>query len=198
MASVDWNAQITQYLKIGAVPDASLGPLLEGLGNACQSAVEHFIGRTFDTKSYTETYDGNNRRTLFLRHDPVVSITSVSVYGSPSLSITVPVAPTYAASVAMIEPGGQGILLTDGSGFSAGIQNVMVSYTAGLTDPESGAPPADLVFAVAYWASLLFKNRDRVGENSRTVGDQLSTFTTALPKDIQQLVARYQRFVIFP
>lgn len=181
MASVDWNVQIVQYLKLGANPDTSLGQLLQGLGDACQSAVEHFIGRTLDTKSYTETYDGNGRRMLFLRHDPVVSLTSVSIYGSPSLSV--------AADK-------QGVLLTDGSSFASGLQNVQVSYTAGLTDVESGAPPADLVFAVAYWASLLFKNRDRVGENSRTVGDQLSTFTMALPPDIKQLVARYQRWAV--
>lgn len=191
MASVDWNAQLAQYIRMGANPDLTAGPLLAALGSACQSAVEQEIGRTLDTKTYTEAYDGNDRRTLFLRHDPVVSLTSVSIYGT-ALTVANTV-PTYPPAIATIEPSRQGILLTGENTFTGGTQNVLVTYGAGLSDIDTDQPPADLVFAITYWASLLFKGRDRVGENSRTVGDQLSTFTMTMPPDVRQMVAHYRR-----
>jgi hypothetical protein len=195
MSSVAWDLQIAQYLKL-ANPDATTGGILSAIGAGCQGAVERAIGRTFDTKSYSETYDGNDRRILFLRHDPVVSLTTVSIYGSPSLSTTLPTVPTYAPAVAMIEPTGQGVLLTDGTVFSAGIQNVRVVYNAGLSDLETDQPPADLVFAVTYWAAMLFRDRDRLGLASETVGAQVTAYTRTLPLGVAAMCAAWRRPVI--
>jgi|ERR1017187_1594308 hypothetical protein len=206
MASVDWNAQIQQYLKIGANPDASIGPLLAGLGGACQAAVENAIGRTLDNVTYTEAYDGNGQQSgvMLLRHDPIVSITSASLDGS---ALTLPASfnpyvPTYPPPQLTIFGGlpgdltASGVQLTDGSIFDSGIQNFIITYTAGLSGPTEGSPPPDLVFAIAFWASLLFKDRDRLGEASRTIGDQLSTFTMDIPPDIAQLIFRYERVML--
>jgi len=194
MESADWNAAITQYLKLGANPDASLGALLGQLGSACQAAVERSIGRTFDTRSYTETYDGNDRRMLFLRHDPVVSLTSVQIYGSVPLNLLAPSTPTMAAAVAIIDPTAQAILLTDGSTFLGGNQNVLVTYMAGLSDATTGQPPDDLIFAVTYWAAHLFKLRDRIGWKSQTSGDgQMVSFDQNIPVDVDMMIARWRK-----
>lgn len=184
MASIDWNGRITSYLqKTGTVP-AGASEIIATLGAACQSAVERLIGRTFDNVSYTELYDGNDRRTLFLRHDPVVSISAITVDGSP-------VTTGY-----VIEPTKQGIMLTDGSAFTFGTQNVGVTYTAGLTSPDTSSPPDGLLFAVTYWAAQFFRGRDRVGESSSSIGGQITQFSQDIPKDVRLMFMSYSRLVI--
>lgn len=196
MASIDWNGRINAYLqRTGTVP-AGASDILGTLGAACQSAVERFIGRTFDNKTYTEAYDGNGRRVLFLRHDPVVSITSVTVNGGAPLSIANELVPAYPSNLVAIEPTKQGIILTDGSAFDFGARNVIVSYTAGLTDPVDLTPPEGLLFAVTYWAALFFRRRDRVGESSSTIGAQVTAFANDIPKDIRPMFMSYMRPLI--
>lgn len=197
MAAIDWSGQLSQYLHM-ATPDASAAGAFAVIGAGCQAAVERSIGRTFDVKTYTEAYDGNGRRMLFLRHDPVVAITSVSINGEAALSIVDPAAPAYPAKVAAVEPTGQGILLTDGSVFSTGTQNVIVSYRAGLTATEEATPPADLVFAVTYWAGMIFKDRDRLGMSSITTGQQTTAYTRIVPPAILSMISAWRRTLIPP
>ncbi|MDD5305493.1 MAG: hypothetical protein PHS14_20525, partial [Elusimicrobia bacterium] len=92
MASIDWNGRITSYLQKTGPPPAAASDIIATLGAACQSAVERFIGRTFDNVEYTEAYDGNGRAVLFLRRDPVVSVSSVSINGAATFTIANPLA----------------------------------------------------------------------------------------------------------
>lgn len=198
---MDFTGALTSYLTIGAAPAAALGSLLSDLGSQCQAAVEREIGRTFDNIQYCEAYDGNDRPILYLRHDPIVSISSVSISGtaltvqaSPTFNPLVP--PSWPLPQVIVQGGAPAIRLTDGTTFWGDIQNIIVVYTAGLTDPSTGSPPPDLVRAVVQWAGFLFKQRDRLGWKSQTVGDQMVTFDENIPTDIVAMIARWKRVLI--
>jgi len=177
--SVNWASQIGSYFK-GMDTVMPAGSTMAGIGDACQAAVERTIGRTFEVKDYVENYDGNGRGTLFLRHDPVRSVASVTVSDS-------------ALSDIAIEATGQGIVRTSGGAFTSGIQNVTVSYSAGLTDPATDSPPPDLVLAVTYWAAMFFKDRDRIGLSSEVVGLQTTAFTRIIPPSVVAMIASWRR-----
>lgn len=196
MASVDWNAQLNLYLpKIGVDPSQVPGTLLQSLGSACQAAVERFISRTFDEQGYVEAYDGNDRNVLYLNHDPITALVSVSLFGTALAFQADPTAvPTYPLPlvVAAGSPIRSKLKLTDGSTFPCGNSNVIVSYKAGLST-KAVPVPADLVFAVTYWAGLMFKGRSYVGISSQTFKEQITTFSTALPKSVQGMIDGWQR-----
>ncbi len=192
MPSVDWNAALRQYLKLDAASDATLGALLATLGGACQSAVETQIGRTFDVRGYTEYYDGNGKPDLFLNWDPIVTVPSLSVDGQ-AVTIGDPLAPTYPPAACVVMSNKAGLSLTDGSLFFRGFSNVLVTYTAGLADPDLLVPPPELVFAVTYWAGMLFKDRDRLGISSNIVGQQTTTFTRVIPDAVKLMIAGWRR-----
>ena len=174
MASIDWSSRIAAYLNLGADSQGSRGELLAALGGSVQEAIEARTGRRFEAQDYTETYDGNGRRTLFLRWDPVISVTSVSVDGD---ALTDWVARD------------NGVTLKYGSVFPEGIGNVEVVYRAGW----EVAPPA-LVQAGVYWAASLFKDRDRLGISSIGAGGQTSSYAREIPAFVEKLIAPFVRW----
>jgi hypothetical protein len=197
---MDWTGALLAELNIGANPSASLGTALSTYGSQCQAAIEREIGRTFDNFDYCEVYDGNDRDVLYLNHDPIVSLTSVSVSGTPltvqTSTVFSPTAPpTF--PLAQCVPDGSRLRLTDGTTFSGGAPlNVIVVYKAGLTDPATLQPPLDLVRAVIYWSEFLYSMQDRMGWTSQTIGDQMTAFAQNIPDDIKQMIAAWRRPLI--
>lgn len=128
MATIDWAARIRTYLhKSDAKPDATAGEVLAAIGSAVQAAIENHCSRTFSNVTYTdETYDGNDRAVLYLRHAPIVSVASLSVSGSA-------VTPSIVA---------QGEAIRHPSRvWPCGSGNIVLTYTAGLESTETGQPP---------------------------------------------------------
>ena len=192
---MDWSSPIAQYLKMDAGAASVSGGLFATMGSACQASVERAIGRTFEAKEYTEAYNGNDRGTLFFRHDPVLSVASVTISGA-AMTIADPDVPVYPTAQIAIEPTAQGIVRADGGLFSLGFSNVIATYTAGLAAVDGGAPPADLAFAVTYWAGMFFRDRDRLGLSSETVGAQVTAYTRALPPSVVQMIRAWRRPLI--
>ncbi len=199
MASVDWNAQITQYLNLGVeslptpTTPPSRGTLLAALGSACQSAVERRIGRTFDVQTYTEIRDGNGRNALFLNWDPIVSVTSLTIDGSAVVVGNPQLPPTWPLARVIASPTLDALRFTGGGCFSCGIGNVVIGYSAGLANPNVGAPPDELVFAVVYAASMLFRDRDRIGLSTVTVQEQVTSFFRKLPDEVALMLTQWRR-----
>jgi hypothetical protein len=192
---MEWTDQIAAYLyPSGAAPSGVSGDLLQALGDSCQSAIERAIGRTFEQAPYYELYDGDGRPILYLSHDPIQSLVSVTIDGCPmTVQTAIPSAPpTFPLPQSIVKQNRSAIVLTDGSVFSAGFQNVGVSYTAGIAN-VGGDIPGDLKLAVVYWAAQLFKDRDKLGISSITAGQQVTTFTHNIPTDIGQLINGWRR-----
>jgi hypothetical protein len=194
---MDWTNQIAQYIfPSGAKPNADVSGLIQALGDACQGAVEREIGRTFDVVPYYDIFDGDGRTVLYLPHDPIQSLTSLTIDGAVftvQSSLYSPAnLPTWPLPQCIIKRGNSAIMLTDGSAFSVGIQNVGVGYTAGLAD-SGGSVPNDLAFAIVYWAGLLFKDRDKLGIANVNAGQQLTSFTHNIPSDVRSMIAGWRR-----
>jgi hypothetical protein len=197
---MDWNAALTQYLKLNVKTGEDVGGLLDTLGKAIQSAIERELGRTFDNVAYAEVYDGNDRTILYLRHDPIVSLSSVSIFGSAvavqASALFDPLSPpTYPLPRCVVKDGEQAIRLTDGTTFAWGTQNVIVAYTAGLSD-DTGAPPPALVQAGVVWAGLLFRERNRLGISSETISGQITMFNNNVPPDVLRMISTWRRVLI--
>lgn len=176
MASIDWSSQIAAYLNLGTDTLGSRGTLLAAIGSAVQAAVEARIGRRFEAQDYTETQDGNGRRTLYLRWDPIVSVTSVTIDSG-----------LWASTSYVVRDGS--ITLTNGSWFPCGVGNVVVVYRAGYE-----TPPDALVQAVVYWSASIFKDRDRIGISSIGAGGQSSSYARDVPAFIEKLISPFIRW----
>lgn len=187
MASHNWSSEIAQYLKLGADATSERGTLLAAIGGSVQAACERFMGRALELATYTEAYDGNDKSTIFLRHAPVKSVTTLTVNGA-AVTVGSLTAPTYPQATVIIIPSG-GLRYTDGNYFPAGVGNVIVTYVAGFD-----TMPEDIRQAVVSWSALLFKDRDRSGLSSEGVGGQSTSFTRDMPPFVRDVLVKWQRW----
>lgn len=186
MASIDWSGKLAQYLKLGADATAQRGDLLASLGDAVQGAMERYMGRTLGVMTYSEVYDGNDKPILFLRNDPIVSVSSLTINGA-SVTVGDPLAPTYPPADVVIR--GAGLYRTTGCVFPAGYSNVIVSYSAGFA-----VPPAEIIQAGVSWAAVLFKDRDRAGLASEGAGGQSTSFVREMPPFVKTVLDKWVRW----
>jgi hypothetical protein len=191
----DWNGRINSYLqRTGTVPPGA-SDILGTLGSACQGAVERSIGRTLDAVDYVEAYTGTGKNVLFLRHDPIVTVTSVYQNGNLVTVADPNGIPSYPSGAGCaVNSTADGLILTNGDAWDdSQMLNVLVSYSAGLIDYATKQPPEDLAFAVVYWASLFFRRRDRIGEASSSIGGQITTFSQDIPADVKRMIDAHRR-----
>jgi hypothetical protein len=193
---IDWAKEISAYENIGPSPNVKLGPLLANIGSAVANAVETSIGSPIDEAPFTEAYDGNEKRVLFLRHTPIVKLLSASVNGT-ALVIDDPLVDPVYPPPQLVVPGVSPferfrIVLTDGTCFGSGLRNVIVSYIAGW----QAAP--GLVFACAKWAAGIFRDRDRLGIQSQGFAGQSTTYTRKMPEDVALLLQPYRPAIVPP
>jgi len=175
-------ALIQAHLLLATI-NADQTTLLTAIASAVRSEIERETGRTFESAAYTEAYDGNGRAVLYLRHDPILTVTSITLDGS-ALTVGAGTSPVY-PPVQCVWDGDVKrigcIRLTDGSAFSYGIQNVIVTYTAGW-----GTAPDSLVRAGVMWSSHIFTagrfpsqqnaNVVALGERPKTITAMIAPF----------------------
>lgn len=188
MASVDWTNRTVNYLNLGAGASATAGPLLAALGDAVQSAMERELSRTFDAASYTEAYDGNGQSALYLIHDPIRTVTAVSLNGT-ALTVSSSVT-TYPPSDVIVHRNRAALVRTTDV-WTPGYSNVLVTYTAGLSTADG--PPLALVQAGVEWIALLWKSRDRNGIQSEASRGQTLTFTREIPPFVRDVINLFKR-----
>lgn len=188
MPSVNWSSLIAAHLNLDAETTTRRGALLAEIGASVQDLVETTIGRTFEARDYVEAYNGSDRDFLFLRHDPIISVSRVTVNGSEVAVADLTSAPVYPPPPIVVDAPAC-IRFTSGNVFPAGVQNVVVEYRAGYRV----APPA-LVRACVAWAALIFKNRERIGLVSQSAGGQSTSFSEEPPDFVRAALTAYTRW----
>jgi hypothetical protein len=125
--------------------------LLERLITQTSRAILAYLNRpSILPEFYTESFDGENRASIFLRQWPVISVESCRIDGT-SVPISVgDGTPAFGCVIDAAEsspPGRMQRLFLRGGIFAAGLQNVSISYYAGYqVTNEFGVVPSTVPF----------------------------------------------------
>lgn len=184
--ALDWSKALAEHLSLDATATTTYGALLASIGRGVQAAIERRIGRDLEPVDHVEGYNGRGLEALFLRWDPVISLASVAVQGE-ALTVGRADEPVYPPPQVVIASDAM-ILRTDGMPFPSGPGSVIVTYTAGFA-----IVPPDLFEAAVLWGALIFKNRDRAGISSQSMGAQSVTFSDEPPKFSRGVIDSWQR-----
>jgi uncharacterized phiE125 gp8 family phage protein len=157
--------------------------LLARLVTAASRFIESWLDRSILSQGYSETRDGMGGARLVLRNRPVTAVASVTVDGVAIPAATAPGAAGYRFDDVS--------LVLAGYAFTRGLQNVVVGYTAGFA-----ATPPEIEQACIELVCLRYKERDRIGHVSKSLGGETVTFTQKdLPADVATLLAQYRNVV---
>ena len=158
--------------------------LLARLITASSQFIQSWLNRIIAVASYSDTRSGSGGMRLFLRNRPVLSVTSVTIDGA-----AIPASgPT---------PNAAGYLFDDSSvyligyWFTKGVQNVIVQYSAGYA-----ATPPEIEQACIALTALRYKERDRIGQASKSVAGEVISFQQKdMPADVATLLDQYRNVV---
>lgn len=185
----NWSSDVAQFLHMDAAGTTEFGDVIAAIGNGVQGQMERFCGRTLGVLDYDEYYDGRDRSRLFLRHDPVVSVSSLLIFGNAH-TVGAP-----ATSDAVIASSRDSLVMLEGAIFPVGVANIRVTYKAGFAaeSPEG----MTMISAGVLWISQIFKNRDNAGRTSivRANGQQ-DNFTDKMPDFVKQALQGLQRAAV--
>ena len=144
--------------------------------------VRTYCQRDFDQRTYTESRDGNRASVMMLRNYPVTSVTSLSING-----VSVPAATSVYTCGYMFDS--SRLVLQGGSIFCTGLLNVQIVYQAGYA-----TIPTDLYRAILELISLRYRERERIGQSSKSLSGETTMFiTAALTDSIKTILNKYKR-----
>lgn len=168
---------VINYLKLNTVQlTEDEITVLEGLINACSTAIENYCGRKFKEQSFEEEYDGTGKSYILLEQFPVISISSISIDDVVLDSSEYKVKKR------------NGVLIRKSSVWPEGDINITVSYVAGLTEI-----PAPLELACKHFVMSFYKSD--VASFSTTFADGFVFRPEALPAQVRNLIAPYKKVV---
>lgn len=163
--------------------------------NSASAQLEALTDRKLKSRTYTDEYfDGINGQYLLLPQYPVSAVSALKTYDNyNSLVNTIPV-----ADLAQLKIDPDGILYLPQDVFGTGVRNILISYTAGITDP------ADLLVLENAVLDLIGMNvpgqtrtnsairRESLGQYSVSYFDMTTTKWSAM---VQYAVDRFLRYV---
>ena len=180
--------QLTDVKTYLGITDTNSDTVLTALVTNVSAAIESYCNRTFAQTSYTETRNGGCGPKLFLANGPITAVSSLSVNGQGVSPAPDAVSGGYVfdSNVLYIRPGGAGP-----QECCKGIQNVVVSYTAGYA-----TTPYDITQACVLWVAAIYAKRNRIDKRNETLGSQQTQGydLSAMPQTVKQMLASYVRW----
>lgn len=177
MAALTTLAKLKQYGQIESFQDDTL---LLRMIDAASAAIENYCSRQFQSASYTEVRDGHGGRRMTLRHFPVTDVTALTINGQLIPRRPSPLANGYTFDDLTIK-------LT-GYVFDEGVDNVSITYTAGLA-----SVPSDVELACCEVVMLRYKARDRIGVTSKSLaGETISFNADDFPDYVTRVLDQYK------
>jgi hypothetical protein len=169
-----------EYLKIGS-STTNDDNLIQGLINACSTAIENYCRRSFKTQIYSEYYDGTGTKSINLKNYPVTAVSAVAIDG-----VTV-------ANTSYICKTDQGVLvrkaapipgLRIGANWPIGDWNIKVDYTGGYA-----TIPADVELACKMFVAAVYKAD--IAAFSTTFNDGFVFKSDAIPVQVKFMLQPY-------
>jgi len=172
---------LKQWLNITTTTDDTL---LTRLITAASSFIESYVCRDIASKSYTETRDGKGTRSLSFGDFPVTSVSFLSINGIAIVPSPSPGKPGYVFSPTQLS--------LIGHRFHYGFQNISFSYVAGYT-----TIPLDIEQAAIELCSIRYRDRDRIGQVSKTIAGEVVAFSQKdMPADVMTLLQAYKKVAL--
>jgi hypothetical protein len=182
MADLTTLANVKGWLGVTATTDDAL---LTRLISAASDYVQKWLNRTIAEQPYTETRDGTGGYVMMFANYPVSAVSSLTIDG-----VTIPAAGNAQGSGYLFSA--NKLVLVGGYQFTRGLQNVVVSYTAGFA-----TTPNEIEQATIELISLRYKERDRIGQISKAIGGETVTFSQKdLSDAIQTTLTNYKKVIL--
>lgn len=180
MANLTTIENLKSWLQIqGSDDDALLTRLIA----AASGFIQAWLNRSFASQAYNEVRDGTGTNRMVFGDYPVTAVSSVVVNGLP-----------IPPSVEYGQPGysfDERRLVLTGYVFSKGIGNVSISYTAGFSET-----PNEIENACIELISLRYKERDRIGHQSKSLGGETVSFIVKdMPDSVRTILNNYRKVV---
>jgi|CXWL01.1.fsa_nt_gi hypothetical protein len=155
----------------------SFDEVIDDIVSGVSQGIEDFLGRPVAARNVSESLDGDGTDTLLLK-PYLESVTTVTID-----SITI------AAGDRVFYPKTGKVQLKYTS-FTCGLQNVALAYRHGW---ETQDIPKSIKRGAVLWCLHHFKltDKNRIGVNSVTAGDQTISFTASMPADVRELLTPY-------
>jgi hypothetical protein len=171
-------ADVQEFLSLPVGQDAGL---LQTLISNASTLIHGELNRYILQMPYTETRNGRGTYAMQTDGYPITAVSSVTIDG-----VSVPAATSATASGYVA---GTGLIYLRGYTFSRGVQNVVLSYTAGLT-----AVPGDLAQACVEIVATKYNRRRDLHVSGKTLGGETISYTMAdIPASAKLALANYQR-----
>lgn len=152
---------VKQWLNITADTDDAL---LTRLITAASTFIESWLNRDIISQSYTETRSGKGTQILNFTNYPVTAVAALSIDGFPVL-------PSPGVNRGGYVFDDMQLYLYNHS-FRRGMQNITFTYTAGYA-----VVPLDIEQACIQIVSLRYKEKDRIGQVSKSIGGEVVSFS---------------------
>jgi hypothetical protein len=158
---------------------------------AASDSIEQACERTFARATYTDTFDGDNQPRLWLRNRPVVSVTSVTV-NNAAMNAADYTVDTRLGCVWYGAQGWAGAGRQRRPGWQTGVQNIVVTYTAGY----SAIPAPIKRAAIVQCKYLSDSSRASSVYEFESLGDyqykrSSQSDSKGLAPNVEQLIAPY-------
>lgn len=187
--------KIKAWLKVTNSGDNAI---IDDLAEAVDQRFFSELGEDFIEQAYSEKYDGNGQTKLWLRHRPVTAVSSLKIN-----EVVVAAAPDSLSAGFLFDT--DQLYLVQGTRvlapnfqftdrFSRGQQNISVDYMAGVSAANA---PKDLVGMHLKQVSYEYRERDRIGTKSKTLGsDQTVSFITdAWAPGVLETLKKYKNVI---
>lgn len=172
-----------------AISDSTLDALLTRLITACSTFMQAYMNRDIISQAYAKTFNGDGKCEKMLENYPITAVASVTVGGTSIPAGTV----SGGAQSAGYYFDNDTIYLV-GYSFAWGRQNCSVSYTAGLASNDKTMTA--LAQACIEVVSTRFKERGRIGEQSKSVNGEVISFNIRdFPDDVRTLMDNLKNVV---
>ena len=137
--------------------------------------IENYCNRVFTIQEYTERLDGTGKQFLPVLNAPITEV--VSVVNS------------YGVDFAGVDHTGTMLIMPENYVFAKGMLNWIVTYKGGYA-----TVPYDVAQACIELAAYKFKDRDRIGINSKTLAGEVISFEKKdIRGEIKNVLANYVR-----
>ncbi len=183
-------ADVTGYL---GITNTNQDALITTLITNASAMIESYCNRIFASASYTETRNGTGGFRMYAAQAPITAVSSVTVDG-----VAIPAAPSGGAPGYGYVFDADLIYIRTGASYSGtptlftkGVQNVVLSYTAGFA-----TIPADINQACVELIADKLAKQARIDKKSETLGSQqtVSFDLSAMPPRVVTALAQWRRW----